>query len=394
MQRKETKPIRIGGQFNIYSVALLLNEKHVVSGDDEGKIRRWRVEDGEEVGMPMDVRNDVLSLAVSRDGKWIVSGTKNGLVTVWNAESGEKVTEFKGHREYVRAVDVSPDGRRIATSSDDKTACIWSLSTGKRLLGPLEHDNWVVDAKFSPDGCLIATATWHPDCGSVRVYEDDRLLVDVNIYVKSIWDKPLAWASDPKQLFVLSRSYMNCLDTSTGTTLSKWPIHSRQNPQCIALANDGAFIAASAGSSVSFWSTATHKRVGPVIELTHGIDTMAISSNHDLVVAGKNTISVRTLCNILPLSYFDVVSTHSSILMRWISDHKSLTSHIQDDGSSTFVHTLTHGFSSISLDKQEPQQNAHQENDSLIQSLRAQQENLSVSIATLTHNLLGTTSPR
>ena len=97
VQQKEINPIEINGQFDIYSVAFLVNEKHVVSGDDEGKIRRWRVEDGEEVGMLMDAGNHILSIAVSRDGKWIVSGTKNGLVTVWNAEWQKSDRVYRTH---------------------------------------------------------------------------------------------------------------------------------------------------------------------------------------------------------------------------------------------------------------------------------------------------------
>ena len=43
----ETKPIEIDG---IYSVAFLADGRHIVSGGEEGKIRRWRVEDGRETG--------------------------------------------------------------------------------------------------------------------------------------------------------------------------------------------------------------------------------------------------------------------------------------------------------------------------------------------------------
>ncbi|KAF8552430.1 WD40 repeat-like protein, partial [Imleria badia] len=99
----------------IRSVAFLVDGKHVVSGGEGRKIRCWRVEDGEEVGTPMDAGIPLCS-------------------------------------QLGKTVDVSPDGTRIATSSKDKTTCIWSLSTGQRLLGPLEHDDWVVAAKFSPDG--------------------------------------------------------------------------------------------------------------------------------------------------------------------------------------------------------------------------------------------------
>lgn len=164
-----------------------------------------------------------------------MSGTKNGLATVWNAQSYEKVTEFTRHRNYVRAVDVSPDTTKIPTGSSDETACVWSRER-LGLLGTFKHDSFVIAAKFSPDGCLIATATWN----FVRVYdsESDRLLVDVPIRVSSVFNNSLAWESDSKQLFVLS---LDCiiirLDASTGISLSKWPIHTKVNERCIALAN-------------------------------------------------------------------------------------------------------------------------------------------------------------
>ena len=250
---------------------------------------------------------DILNIAVSRDGKWVVSGTRIGLVTVWNAESYLKVTEWKAHNDAVGAIDVSPDGTRIATGSNDKTLCVWALSTGKQLLGPLEHVMEVVAAKFSPNGRLIATATWNRD---VRVYDSQNggLLGEfgpVGLGVNSGLNQSLAWASDSKQLFALSRDgHVHCLDVFTGTTLLKWAIHSSDNARCIALAGNDTFIAVSANSSVSFWDTATREQIGSVIEHTHDIWSMAISSNYDVVIAGHNRITLRGLCHILPSRYF------------------------------------------------------------------------------------------
>ena len=124
--QKEAKPIEIDGRDFIWSVAFLVDGKHAVSGGKEGKIRRWRVEDGREVGMPMDARSPVRNIAVSQEGKWVVSGTNSGLVTVWNTENHSKVTEWKAHNDAVNAVDVSPDGTRVATGSHDKTVSVWS----------------------------------------------------------------------------------------------------------------------------------------------------------------------------------------------------------------------------------------------------------------------------
>jgi len=122
IHRKEEKPIVINGRDAIRSVAILADGKHIVGGDGE-MIRRWRIEDGKEVGTPMDAEGDVLDIAVSRNGKRIVSGTTAGQVAVWNAESRSKlVTRFNAHDGHVRAVDVSPDATKIVTGSSDNTA--------------------------------------------------------------------------------------------------------------------------------------------------------------------------------------------------------------------------------------------------------------------------------
>ena len=309
VHKSEPKPIKIVGQRNIYSVAFLGDGKHIVSGGDEGKIRRWQAEDGKEVGTPMDAGSAVLNLAVSRDGKRIVSGTVSSELTVWNAQNHEKVTGWKGHSDWVRGVDISPDGTRIATGSDDSTACVWSLSSGQRLLGPWEHNSDVVAVKFSPDGRLIVTATLQH---SIRVYDsqDGLLLIDVPIEVASFHNQSLVWAGNSKNLFALSLDgKINYVDVSTGTILSSWSIHSSDQPGCIALASNGTFIAASADSSVLFWDTTTHKRIGSIrVNHTNLVMTMAISANYDLVTGGGKAITLQNICEGLPSSYYENVS--------------------------------------------------------------------------------------
>jgi WD40 repeat protein len=311
--QKEAKPIEIDGAGIIWSVAFLADGKHAVSGGEQGKIQRWRVEDGQEVGTPMDAGSAVLNIAVSQDGKWIVGGTHSGLVTVWNAESFSKVTEWQAHERGVCAVDVSLDGTRIASGSRDRTACVWSLSTGQRLLGPFKHVDLVVAVKFSPNARLVATATWNRD---VRVYDSQHgdLLVEFPVRVNSGLNQSLAWASDSTQVFALSRDgTVHCLHVFTRKTLSKWSIHNSRDARCIALASNSTFIAVSSNSSVShnssmsLWDTTTHEQIGSVIEHTHGVWSMAISSKYDLVTGGDNTISLRGLYDILPSRYFDNV---------------------------------------------------------------------------------------
>ncbi|KAF8546010.1 WD40 repeat-like protein [Imleria badia] len=328
---------RPDGRDFIFSAPFLVDEKHVVSGGEGGKIRFWRVDNGDEVGMPMDSGDEtIFNIAVSRDGKWIVSGSgksvwgktgtvesetgESGRVTVWNAESREKVIEWPAHKDFVRAVDVSPDGTRIATGSDDETVCVWSLSTGQLLLDPLQHNSRVGTVKFSPDGHLLAIATW--ECNhSVRIYNSrtGQLLFNSSVIVNSAFNQSIVWVSDSEKLFFLSNDAdIVCLDVTTGATLSQWRIHSNNAPRCLALACDGALIAASTKTSVSFWDTMTHMQIGSVTEHTPIILSMVISANQDIVISGGKKFTIRNLFDIVPFHYFGIVSILASELQCWM----------------------------------------------------------------------------
>ena len=316
---------------DIYSVAFLTNGNDIVGGGKEETIRRWRGEDGNEVGEPMATGSGsgVSNVAVSRDGKWIVSGTTSGQVMIWNSESHAKENVFGGHDKDVYAVDVSPDATTIATGLEDRTVCVWSF-TGQRLLGPLKHD-WAVPAvRFSPDGRLLATATW--DRESVRIYDihDGRLLADAPIRVNSPFNQSLAWLSNSREIFALSHDRnIHHLDVFAGRTLSKWAIRRNSRPECIVLASNGAFVAASTGSAVSFWDTTTHDQICSVIRHPANVWSMAISENYDLVLGGERKITLRCLFGVVPSCYMDdhvSVSPSGSRPVRY----RSLTNRLVD----------------------------------------------------------------
>ena len=297
--------IEIDNDAITYSVSFLSNGSDFVCGGREGKIQRRRGKDGQKVGPAMHTGGYVLDIAVSPDGRWIVSGTDTGQVTVWNAETHERVMEIKAHRRRVYAVDMSPDGARIATGSEDRSACVWSLSTGEQVLGPLKHQAWVAAVKYSPLGDFFATATWNRK--SIRIYDSQNghLLLDIPMRVSSHINQSLAWSVDGRELYALTHDgQIHCLDPSTGASRFWWSIHSK-GPECIALARSGKFIAASANSSISFWDTFTHEKIGHVIEHADVLWSLCISLDDNFLASGGNghKITIQSLDKILPRSY-------------------------------------------------------------------------------------------
>ncbi|KAG9311981.1 WD40-repeat-containing domain protein [Chiua virens] len=309
-QQNVRKTIEIDGRDEICSVAFLMEGKHVLSGGNEEKIRRWRLEDGQEIARPIDVGGLANAIAVSSDEKWIVGGSSGGSVLVWSVESHEQVSEMKGHMSAVYAVDISPDGTKIASGSWDGAACIWEQSTGEQLLVRRQRTTVVV-VKFSPDGHLLAIATWY--C-SVCVYniEDGRLLCEFSIRPGSTFNQCLAWNDDTHISAISRDGIIHYLNVSTGETLSRWLIRTDGEGQwgCIALSKNHSFIAASAESLISFWDATTHTKIGSDIDYNDTVNTMAISENYDIAIGHGKTVTVQNLGGILPSRY---VRNHDNV---------------------------------------------------------------------------------
>ena len=298
----QRKVIKIVVESTISSVGLLADGQQYVSGDKNGKVRWWRMEDGVEVGAPIDAESAIRCLATSQDGKWSVTGTKSGRVTVWDAESREKLTWF-AKAGGANSVDISSDGTKIAIAWGDKTVSVYSLPDNEKQGNARNCSFHTV--RFSPDGLLFACGVESGKSSSLGIYNSNSSqnasLQDIEITTRSV-----SWTSDSKQLFALSSDGdIYCVDVSNGRTLSKWPIHSNDSPTCISLSSNGIFIAACANSSISFWDTSTHEQIGFVIHHPHSVNSMAISPNHDLVFVGNSTIVLWDLRNVLSVPYID-----------------------------------------------------------------------------------------
>ena len=296
------------GRGPIFSVAFHSDGMQLLSGKQDG-LRRWRVADGQEVGnqIPMDVN----AISMSRDGKWIVYGTVKG-ASVWDAKTLEKAIEVDSEStNYVDAVDISPESTRFATGTGEhgggNNASIWNVITGERLVGPLQHDGRLVGIKFSPNGEHIATA--NDGSIQVRVFDsrngDQLITIDARI---PSWGAitPLAWSNNGEQLFVASGdSKIKSLDVSTGSQLAELQVHGDNEVVSIVLAANGKFLATFANHSISFWDTSTLTQIGPVIDDSQRVRSIALSPDCSYLVTGgwNGNITLRNLNNILPDLY-------------------------------------------------------------------------------------------
>ena len=285
-------------------------------GQNRG-IRKWQVSDGREVWGSLEGDSTVYAIALSRDHKWMVSGAEQG-ASVWDAKTHNKVVQVG--TTVVLTLDFSPDSTKFATGTGSREATpdpcslnIWDVTTGERLVGPLEHDGKVVGVKFSPNGNHIATVTQKHH---IRIFDSrngDQLIVIDNPIPEWSAITPIVWPFDGR-LFAVSGGKIKSFDTSTGSQLAEWQIHSHDSGKVmsLALSANNRFIASFAGHSVSFWDTSTHTQLGSVLKDVDQIRCIALSPDGTHLATGgyRKPISIWNLSDILPESYLAIkVST-------------------------------------------------------------------------------------
>ncbi|KAG8219223.1 WD40-repeat-containing domain protein [Butyriboletus roseoflavus] len=211
----------------------------------------------------------------------------------------EKVIDVEGEN-MVWAVDVSPDSTRFATGTSGHDATIWDITSGKRLIGPLKHVDNVTGVRFSPNSAQFATAC---EKNSIRIFDSHSgdELVTIKIDIPNFLGTPLAWSS--QQIFAASsHNKIRSFNTSTGSQLAELQIPDGDGNYVFCVAQAAKLIATFAGHSISFLDISTLALIGPVIEDSEKISSIAISPDGTHLATGGESgiIVVRDLGKIIP----------------------------------------------------------------------------------------------
>ncbi|MEQ8168402.1 MAG: hypothetical protein ABRQ38_05865, partial [Candidatus Eremiobacterota bacterium] len=153
---------------SVRSVYLSYDNKLIVAGYEDGKIRFWN-ESGECLNVleghtgrvsSLSITGDMLvSAGIDRiikiwhipsaaliktiaghgdeiwnlivDGNNIYSGSKDKSVKLWELSRGECIKTFRGHNDSIRHISVSSDGKFLLSSSMDGVSKLWNISSGE-----------------------------------------------------------------------------------------------------------------------------------------------------------------------------------------------------------------------------------------------------------------------
>lgn len=275
---------------NGYSLAFDDRSETLASGGAEGRIRLWRLPDGQELfswkahtdslqGLKFLNRDhELLSAAYdgtlarwTRDGTLlqriatpapinsmtadettalVVTGHRDGHVRLWRLTDFSLVGDMRPHRGAVRAVTYHADTRQFASSGVDGRVFSWRLGEAPRPLPPPPTD--ARDLAFSPDGTSLMGGGWFNlfhwklDDGALRILRTEHHGIVASI----------SFSRDGRTLASIGNetdSAVYLLDARTGTVLKRFQPH-EQCGTYVRLSRDGRYLASTSDdANVHIW---------------------------------------------------------------------------------------------------------------------------------------------
>jgi len=181
----------------VESVAVNFDGTRGISGDENGTITLWNLEDGSEVD-EFTWENEVIRMVTfSPDNRTVAAGAASGSLFVVDLTTREQRT-FDGHENSpIRALAFSPDGSILASGATDNLAILWDVAEGTRLRVLAGHGDTVLHAVFNTDGTKLITGSFDETIRTWDVATGEELY---RLYTTGSAVRGLALSADNEQV--------------------------------------------------------------------------------------------------------------------------------------------------------------------------------------------------
>ncbi|MEM7247485.1 MAG: WD40 repeat domain-containing protein, partial [Acidobacteriota bacterium] len=134
-----------------------------------GKVRLWDVASGTRlVEHDCSPAPKTRKLAFSPDGRRLAAVSDDGFLRTWSVDEGQELLKLQAHAVQAHGLAWSPDGSRIATGGSDRVLRIWDAVTGDELAMLSGHELYAYTLDWSPDGQVLVSGSGD---ATVRVWD-------------------------------------------------------------------------------------------------------------------------------------------------------------------------------------------------------------------------------
>lgn len=270
---------------SILSMALSPDGRFLVTGDIDGKIRLWRVLDGQQIWNSKEHFNRVRTVAFSPDGRIVASSGYDQTIRLWDLNSHKCFNIFRGHSSRIRSLAFSSDGEVLASGSHDTTVRLWKVRTGECFHILKEHTKWILSIDFSPNEQLLASSSGD---NTIKLWDAyiGRCLKTLRGHTDWVWSV----AFSPNGRFLASGSKdqtTRVWDVKTGECLKIFHEHTKE-VLFVVFSPDGKILAsASSDCTIKLWDMNNSKLIRTLWGHTKGVETLAFSPDGQVLISGS-----------------------------------------------------------------------------------------------------------
>jgi WD40 repeat protein len=233
---------------SVWAVACSSSGKFIVTGDMNGDVCLWEIENGQKVRTYSAHANYIRSVCFSLD-EYFICSTGDESIRIWSRETGQCLQVLDGHMDRVNSITFSPDSKTILSGSDDKTIRTWDVNSGECLKIFPEQESSIWSVAFSPDGKTIVSGS------------DDHTI--------KTWDTKSG----------------KCLKIFLGHTGSV---------RSVAFSTDGKTIVSGGDDhTIRTWNTKSGKCLGIFLDHSDSVRALAFSPDGKTIVSGSDDTTIR-----------------------------------------------------------------------------------------------------
>ncbi|PSB22637.1 hypothetical protein C7B76_03065 [filamentous cyanobacterium CCP2] len=275
----------------VFCVAFSPDGTYLATGDAEGGLRLWQVEDGK---LLMDFEGHigwVWSIAFSADGQRLASCSSDKTIRIWEVATGQCLHTLRGHQSSVWAVAFSADGQLLASGGDEPTVRLWNAHTGECLKTLSGHTGRILTVQFGGTSQLLASGS---DDQTIKLWntETKECVHTLTGHTNRIWS--VCFSSDHQTLISGSAdSTIKRWNISTGECIDTFSEHSDRVRSVMLSADGKTLCSGSDDHTVRIWNSDTGECSSVLRGHINSVFSVTLNSNDRIIASGSADQTVR-----------------------------------------------------------------------------------------------------